>query len=110
MKCRVSFEVNLADESTQTLQKFFPGVKSVRIYKGKGCDLCHQTGYLGREGIFEVLIVDDEARAAIVAKKDASEIKKIAVKNGMRSIFENGIEKVREGITTIDEVIRVIKE
>jgi len=55
-------------------------------------------------------VVDDEVRAAIVAKKDASEIKKIAVKNGMRTMIENGFEKIKDGTTTIEEVLRVTKD
>ena len=92
------------------MQKYFPNEKNLRVYKGKGCDLCHGTGYVGRVGIFEVLLVDDEMKTAIVAKKESSEIKKIAVKNGMTTMLEDGIGKVKQGITTIDEIIRVTKE
>jgi len=113
VKCRISEEVSgiLVNEISETLlQKYFPNEKNLRVYKGKGCDLCHETGYVGRVGIFEVLLVDDEVKAAIVAKKDSSEIKKIVVKNKMTTMLEDGIEKVKQGVTTIDEIIRVTKE
>ena len=80
------------------------------VYKGKGCDIDHQTGYEGRIGIFEVLFIDDEIRDAIVKKTNAAEIKKIAVKNGMTTMLEDGVEKIKSGVTTIEEVLRVTKE
>ncbi|KKQ98563.1 MAG: Type IV pilus assembly protein PilB [Candidatus Woesebacteria bacterium GW2011_GWB1_39_12] len=113
LKCRVSEEVSgilINEISESIMQKYFPNEKNLRVYKGKGCDLCHGTGYVGRVGIFEVLLVDDEMKTAIVAKKESSEIKKIAVKNGMTTMLEDGIGKVKQGITTIDEIIRVTKE
>ena len=120
VQCRVSQELGKvekqdSEEFSSTLpeefiKKYFGNLDNVRIYKGKGCSVCHNSGYLGRLGIFEVLVVDDEVRAAIVAKKDASEIKKIAVKNGMRTMIENGFEKIKDGTTTIEEVLRVTKD
>lgn len=113
-KCRVSTEMDTGlglDLSLDLIQKHFgKGSGSIRIYKGKGCTVCHQTGYIGRVGIFEILIVEEEIRQAIIEKKDASEIKKIAMKNGMVAMTENGVQKVKEGITTIDELLRVTKE
>ena len=73
-------------------------------------EVCHQTGYEGRIGIFEVMVINDEIRAGITAKQDASDIKNIAIKNGMKTMLEDGIEKVMQGVTTIDEVLRVTKE
>jgi type II secretory ATPase GspE/PulE/Tfp pilus assembly ATPase PilB-like protein len=79
-------------------------------YKGKGCDECVGSGYLGRICINEVLVADDEIRQAIVAKASASDIKKIAVKNGMTTMIEDGFKKVENGETTIEEVLRVVYE
>jgi type II secretory ATPase GspE/PulE/Tfp pilus assembly ATPase PilB-like protein len=116
LKCRVSeaFDFNsvvLANQISEDLiKKYFPSPKEARVYRGKGCEVCHETGYVGREGIFEIIILDDEIRSAIVSRKDASEVKKIAIKSGMKTMLENGIEKVKSGITTIDEVLRVTKE
>lgn len=112
--CRVSKEVEvekLADYfEKEFLQKAFGKSKSVRLYGGKGCQFDHGFGYSGRVGIFEVLVVNDEIRKAIVDRKDAAEIRNIAIKNGMVTMLEDGIEKAKQGITTLDEVMRVTKE
>lgn len=112
--CRVSEEVDLARRApmlgTALLFRIFDGKTTVRLYKGKGCSLCQGTGYEGRIGIFEVMSVDEEIRQAIVHRQTASEICDIAVKNGMRNMIIDGLEKVKQGMTTIEEVIRVTKE
>lgn len=112
--CRVSEEVDLTLRApmlgTALLQKVFEGKTSIRLYRGKGCSLCQGTGYEGRIGIFEVMTVDEEIRQAIVHRQTASEIRDISVKNGMRSMIIDGLEKVKNGLTTIEEVIRVTKE
>ena len=112
--CRTSADLDLKEISPllsqEIIKKTFGDKKSVRTYVGKGCDLDHQTGYKGRIGIFEVLSMDDEIRQAVVDKKDASEIKGIAIKNGMTTMVEDGLEKVKSGLTTIEEILRVAKE
>ncbi|PIU98518.1 type II secretion system protein GspE [Candidatus Wolfebacteria bacterium CG03_land_8_20_14_0_80_40_12] len=80
------------------------------FYKGEGCGKCENSGYFGRIGIHEVLEIDDNIRKTIIAKTDASEIQRIAVKNGMTTILEDGFKKALAGITTIEEVLRVIHE
>ncbi|MBI5732296.1 MAG: type II/IV secretion system protein [Candidatus Magasanikbacteria bacterium] len=80
------------------------------FYKGAGCGECNQSGYKGRIGIYEVLEMDDAVRAAVLRKADASEIREIAVKNGMTTMIKDGLEKVMAGITTIEEILRVIHE
>lgn len=80
------------------------------FYEGKGCSQCNQSGYYSRIGIHEILTVDDEIRAAIIKRVDASEIKEIAIKNGMTTMVEDGFQKVIAGITTIEEILRVIHE
>lgn len=77
------------------------------FYEGKGCEQCNFTGYLGRTGIFEFLIPNDDIRKLIIYKEASATIKKQAIKLGMQSLRENGLEKARKGITTLDEVIRV---
>lgn len=115
--CRVSEEIVIDDlihRLGETLaHKAFgatmkPG-ESVRLYKGKGCDLCHQTGYQGRIGVFEVMMIDDEIRNAITDRKDATAISDIAIAHGMTTMLEDGLEKVKQGMTTLDEVLRVTK-
>ena len=80
------------------------------MWHGTGCDECNKTGYKGRVGINEVMLVDQEIREAILLKSSAKEIKRIAVKNGMTTMLEDGIEKAKQGVTTIEEVLRVIHE
>ncbi|MBI5417369.1 type II secretion system ATPase GspE [Candidatus Poribacteria bacterium] len=98
--------VELLKEIGLTLHDLKNGV----VYHGKGCTECLNTGYLGRLGIYELVIADGEIRNAILSKKDSSSIKKIAKKNGMLTLREDGARKVLEGITTIQEVLRVTQE
>jgi type II secretory ATPase GspE/PulE/Tfp pilus assembly ATPase PilB-like protein len=80
------------------------------FFQGKGCTACHDTGYLGRMGIYEILEMSDFIREAIMRRADASEVKKIAVKNGMTTLLEDGFQKAVAGETTIEEILRVIHE
>ncbi|MBI5638903.1 MAG: Flp pilus assembly complex ATPase component TadA [Nitrospirae bacterium] len=77
------------------------------VWVGKGCEHCSGTGYRGRVGIFEVLPVGDEIRELVMKRATAKDIKDKAVAMGMRTLREDGIQKVQAGITTIDEVLRV---
>ncbi|HEX8931581.1 MAG TPA: GspE/PulE family protein [Patescibacteria group bacterium] len=110
-RCRTSQEIAkselLKSLNEITISKFFDGGNIIRLYKGKGCEICHNTGFEGRTGIFEVLVVDEELRKAIIGKKDAETIRSIGQKNGMQTMFEDGLKKVVIGETTLDEVIRV---
>ncbi len=77
-----------------------------KFYRGKGCDACNDSGYLGRVGIHEVMEINKPIREAILDKKSSTVLKEIAVKNGMVTVVEDGLEKAAAGITTIDEVLR----
>ena len=77
------------------------------VWVGEGCDNCNGTGYRGRIGIFEVLPIDDEIRELVMQRATVREIKDKAVSLGMRTLREDGLQKVQKGITTIDEVLRV---
>jgi len=81
---------------------------TITLWRGRGCSHCNQTGYHGRTGIFEVLEVGDAIRSQIVAGAADSAIRSAAVEAGMRSIGEDGLKKVMEGHTTLEEVTRVI--
>jgi len=83
---------------------------SVKFYHGKGCDKCMQTGYRGRIGIFELMVPSDEIRALTVAKASASDIRKAALKAGMKTMQQDGLEKVKAGKTTLEEVMRVTQQ
>ena len=80
------------------------------LYHGKGCAKCKDTGYVGRVGIYELLIIDDELRKLIIAKAPADQIKAKAVELGMKTLYEDGIVKALEGITSVEEVLRVASE
>lgn len=77
------------------------------FWKGAGCDRCEYTGYLGRTGIFELLVIDDTVRDLIVGRGTRVQIEQAARKRGMQTMIEDGIEKARQGITTFEDVLRV---
>jgi type II secretory ATPase GspE/PulE/Tfp pilus assembly ATPase PilB-like protein len=79
-------------------------------YHGKGCKVCEGTGFAGQVGIFEIMAVDDNIRSLINDSVPAGQIRKAAMTGGMISMFEDGLEKVQRGLTTIDEVLRVTSE
>ena len=76
--------------------------------KGKGCDVCYNTGFKGRTGIFEFMTVSENIQNLIIERKPVSEIKKLAIEEGMRTLQENGKQKVVDGISTEEEVKRVV--
>ncbi|HOP28473.1 MAG TPA: type II secretion system ATPase GspE [Spirochaetota bacterium] len=82
-------------------------LKKDSLYKGKGCEKCLNTGYSGRLGIFELMPVTDGIRKLIMSGADASTIKDLAIKEGMKTLLQDGIEKVVRGLTTLEEVLRV---
>jgi general secretion pathway protein E len=84
--------------------------KGWQIIEVKGCEQCAHTGYWGRSGIFEFLEIDDDIRKLILEKKDSSLIKEMARKKGMRTLREDGWLKVKQGMTTVFEVLRVTQE
>ena len=88
------------------------GGRVVTFYRAAagGCSECLTTGYRGRTGIYEILLLDDELRAMILAKADANAIKALAVQHGMTTLREDGARKVLAGVTTTEEVLRVTTE
>ncbi len=93
----------------ETLLKSVLG-NNKNFFRGKGCEACNGSGYHGRTVISEVLVADEEIRAAILRKASSSEIERIAVKNGMTTMLADGFKKAISGITTIQEILRVIHE
>ena len=79
------------------------------FYRGKGCEHCMNTGYLGRTAIYEILVVDKEIKKLILEGKDSDEIKEVAVSKGMKTLRDDGAQKVKMGITTPEEVLRVTR-
>jgi general secretion pathway protein E len=87
-----------------------PDGQRIDVFRGAGCEVCHGTGYMSRMGIFEMMPVDDEMRKSIMANADAAALTMLARRNGMRNLREDGWLKVRDGITTVQEVMRVTQE
>ncbi len=84
--------------------------RGVPIWRGAGCETCAHTGFFGRSGLFEFLVVDEELRRLTLKGADEGEIRAQARRGGMKTLLEDGIEKIRMGITTLDEVFRVTRE
>ena len=84
-----------------------PGQDNLKAFHGKGCKECNNTGFRGRSGIYELLVIDDPVRQLILTKATSQLIRESARKKGMATLREDGWKKVSEGITTVEEVLRV---
>ena len=84
--------------------------ENIKFYKPKGCSQCGKEGYHGRNGIFEVLEIDEEIRKMISQNSPAEELERKAKEKGMLSMIEDGFSKAILGITSIEEILRVTKE
>jgi len=118
-KCRFSFhlspdEIKLIESNshinTAFKKKKIKDIKKTNFYKGSGCLVCGHTGYDGRIGIFEVLEMDNDIKELVLKRASSDEIEKKARENGMSTMFEDGVEKVLNGITTLEEVMRVSRD
>lgn len=123
-RCKFSVEINPASKDElvmkqqnlisilpkELVQKHFGKEGVERVYQGKGCPVCRNTGYVGRVGIFEVLEISETIKDLIVKKSDAQTILNKALSEGLVTMMEDGVMKVQQGITTIEEVLRVTKE
>lgn len=102
--CKVESEPIKAD--LVIMKEFY--IKCDKIFKPVGCDKCNQIGYKGRVGIFEVLLIDDHLRELIVKHTRLQDIYKLAVANGMITLKEDAIQKLCEGITSLQEILQII--
>ncbi|MBF0467787.1 MAG: type II/IV secretion system protein, partial [Desulfamplus sp.] len=103
-------QVTLSNEQLESLALDFdlpPERLASSFYRGEGCKACGETGYKGRLGIFELMVMDDDLQGEIVAGSDRNRLFKKAVSKGMISLKMDGIEKVKQGLTTYEEVLRV---
>jgi type II secretory ATPase GspE/PulE/Tfp pilus assembly ATPase PilB-like protein len=96
------------EEQWPEIEKF--NLEKAKFYYGEGCQNCDGTGYIGRIGIFEVLSMSSAVREAVSRKFTSTQIKEIAREEGMTTMLEDGFKKVISGITTIEEVLRVMHE
>jgi len=81
-----------------------------QIFRPKGCSQCFGTGYAGRQAIFEIMEIDDVIKNIILTTSDANQIKNSAIGQGMTTLRQDGISKVLQGITSMEEVVRVTQE
>jgi type IV pilus assembly protein PilB len=102
-KCKKKYQV--PDKMKDYLKR--SGIKTKNFYHGGGCKNCRDSGYVGRVGIYELLIVDDAFRSIINKDSSVNNMRKVFHKSGNRSLFEDGLIKVNQGLTTIEEVLRV---
>jgi len=105
--CRVAYEAT--DDELREIGIKPPG-RAVTLYKGEGCSQCSFTGYHGRVGIYEMMIVDDDIRGLITRATDAKTIKKTAIGKGMGTLRADGARKVLAGVTSVAEVLRATEE
>jgi type II secretion system protein E len=105
-ECKIEYEPHKGE-----LPMDFPGMMEgnppQKLYKGAGCRKCHQSGFRGRQGIFELMVSTEVIKDMVVKRTNSNEIRKIALKEGMRTLRQDGWLKVLEGRTTVEEVARV---
>ena len=82
-------------------------VKGLKVYKGKGCMTCSDTGYKGRVALYEVMVMKESVKDAVLEGASVGELRELARKNGMKTLREAGLQKIREGVSSIEEVMRV---
>lgn len=100
-------EVKVSESELKNLHLPLSIAEKTRSYRGRGCEKCNRTGYHGRLGIMELLVVDDEIRNMVTRKASSTEIRHRARQTGMRTLREDGLQKVNAGVTTLEEVSRV---
>jgi type II secretory ATPase GspE/PulE/Tfp pilus assembly ATPase PilB-like protein len=104
-KCRELYTP--AEETIQEMELSPEDLPDIKLARGRGCENCASTGYRGRKGIYELMMVSDEIRRLILSRADSKEIKDKARELGMQTLREAGWNKVKQQITTGSEVIRV---
>lgn len=115
---RCIYSVELGKREIDSISKLIPvrdlmkkpSLNKLRTYRGHGCNVCNHSGYAGRVGIFELMIMDEEIRRLVIEEKSADVLEKAAKKSGMTTMLEDGLDKVVQGVTTIEEVLRVMAD
>jgi len=98
------------DETLRALGLSREALGERRLFRGRGCRACLSTGYRGRTGIFEMMVISERVRSLILSTSDSSAIGRAAVEEGMTSLYQDGVRKVIEGITTVEGVMRVTRD
>ena len=111
-KCKVSYDPDpkVVSEIKGVLGNLWPEGKAIKLYKGKGCADCNNSGYYGRVGIFEVLAITEKISRLILERSPSSVVEKQAREEGMITLKQDGYLKVLEGTTTLEETLRVAQD
>ncbi|NLO05289.1 MAG: Flp pilus assembly complex ATPase component TadA [candidate division WS1 bacterium] len=105
-RCREAVEPTAAE--LERLELSSEQAKKIKFHHGRGCAMCRNTGYSGRIGVYELMAITPEVRDAIAAQANGSELRRVALRNGMRSLKYDGLSKVNAGVTTAGEVITLL--
>lgn len=110
--CRTTFDPppEVADNIRRVMGKLIPANQSIKLFKGVGCDQCGHIGYSGRVGIYEVLALSPKIMQMVLERASAKEIETLAISEGMMTLKQDGYMKALEGITTLEEVLRVAED
>jgi type IV pilus assembly protein PilB len=94
---------------TPEVQEFLTmhGINTAKVMNGKGCQRCRETGYSGRVGLYELLLLDDHLRDTIARNPNVTEFRRTCIERGMVTLREDGFKKVGSGATTVEEILRV---
>jgi general secretion pathway protein E len=107
--CKEPVELDTADINQTGLHRFVK-TESCTVYKARGCDACMKTGYAGRTGIHELFVLDSDMHSVIMSGADATKLHAAAREQGMTTLYEDGLRKVVQGITSMEEVLRVTRD
>jgi type II secretory ATPase GspE/PulE/Tfp pilus assembly ATPase PilB-like protein len=107
---RICPACRITDNATEEERAFLGAPEVAQLIRSNGCDKCHGSGFFGRIGIFELLMISETIRQLIVSKASASAIRAAALRGGLRGLREDGCVKIREGLTTMAEVLRVVSD
>ncbi|MEK7531141.1 MAG: GspE/PulE family protein [Patescibacteria group bacterium] len=103
-------EVALSDTERRAIESLSVTYTLDRIVRGRGCEECLMSGFKGRLCLNEVLVADNDIKDAILKNASSNEIARVAIKNGMSTMLDDGFDKVRQGLTTVSEVLRVVHD
>ncbi len=92
------------------LERYVTPGADIQLYHPGGCEHCNETGYFGRSSLTEILVVSDEIRRLILKRAEAMELHRAAVREGMATMYDDGMAKALSGLTTVEEVLRVTRD
>jgi len=107
-ECKSSYTLSKEELKALNLPEKIKKTLSGKLHRGKGCKNCMGTGYQGRVGVFELLIMHDEVRSAVASMADASKIRELALKHGMMPLIDDAAQKVAQGDTSLEEMLRIV--